>query len=167
MVATLIILGVLLAAALAMTAWRKLRTVVPLQLPGLYDGTKYSGSVTVNPAFITECLKKSEELLLKHSPWSSSQLRLVLSRVTVVVVDHEAWIDQHGVDQLHRLIGPPKVIVNSKLEGLCHELAHRCQWMLDTLHDDNHLTWGMSGIWTAVYEYEAWLNGTRFFTNSR
>jgi hypothetical protein len=166
MIEALIILAVLVVIALTVTIARRLRRQIPFQLPGLYEGTTYAGSTEVDPRFIAECLKKAEEVLLKHSPWSSSQLRLVISSITVLVVDHEAWIDQHGTDQLHRL-KHENVIVNSKLEGLCHELAHRCQWRLDTLYDDNHLTWSISGIWNAVYEYEAWLNGTRFISSSR
>lgn len=151
------------------TVWPIVRDVFrkrATQLPGLYPGTKYAGSVSVDPRFIAECLKKAEEVLLKHSPWSASQLHLVISQLTVVVVDSDAWVDQHGPDQAKRLFDPT-LVVNQKLEGLCHELAHRCQWMLDTLLDDNHLTWNMSGIWTAAYEYEAWLNGTRFISSSR
>lgn len=160
-------------AGLIYIAWLFLPTAramfhkrVPFQLPDQYEGATYSGSTAVDPKFISECLRKAEEVLLKHSPWSASQLRTVISSITVVVVDHEAWVDQHGAEQLHRL-KHENVIVNSKLEGLCHELAHRCQWRLDTLYDDNHLTWGVTGVWTAVYEYEAWLNGTRFFSNAR
>jgi hypothetical protein len=156
------VVGLVVAAGLARLAWvwwRRFR--IPWEpLPGAPGVRWYSQAKGLDWARVLGALRVAESALARHvSHWTPRQVRAVADEVRIYVVATESWLNLGGKpvagEQLLEVL-----YVGPSLAALCHELAHRCEEVLDKRADYAHAGWTENGIRAALAEYDAWLGSS-------
>lgn len=158
-----IILAVILSAILAgfiymYTRFRK--DQIPWNtLAGFYSAKFFvePGNETFSAARLVAALKKSEELLKKHTQWTSEQLQAAFKRVCVFVKKDNSWQDQAGREVAGQDPSGKVVVVGADFAALLHEMAHQTEEVADKIIDYAHSRWIIKGIRAAEAEYLEWL----------
>jgi hypothetical protein len=147
-----VVVALALAALLVLFLW--LRDTFPIWLPiyGYYPGSKWCSRVDSNPFLIAKALQAAESSLIARTPWTAANLALVGHYVRVHVKDSERWGVLWG-----RRGQEYTLVVGPSLAGLCHEMAHLCEQVLDNSSDTTHGSWKVNGVEQALEDYDEWL----------
>jgi hypothetical protein len=105
---------------------------------------------------LVAALKKSEELLLKHTKWTPDHLSGSFNRICVYVMDTNAWRDKMGVEVAGQDPSGKIVVVGKDFSALLHEMAHQAE-EAENIYDYAHANWIVKGIRAAEEEYLEWL----------
>lgn len=146
-----------LLAICVVTTWLVVRAVRQIQaqqwqlIHGYYSGTTYLAPRWWDNGRLVRCLQEAETCLIQHTSWGAANMALVGHSVHVLV--------QKGAASCHgrRLATGYFLVVQPNLAGLCHEMAHLAEYVLEGKVRETHKHWGVDGVWTAVAQYEDWL----------
>ena len=84
--------------------------------------------------------------------WPREKVLLALAASKVIVNPEPAWVDIWGRKVGGLTVGDI-VFVGSDLAALAHELAHRCEYVLEGKVDEDHALWLSRGIFAALDKY--------------
>jgi hypothetical protein len=134
--------------------WRRFH--IPWQpLPG-YRAAQWYSRQGVEVRRLAEALVAAEGFLVQRGPWSPAQVWRACDKVRVYVMATESWRGFSGQnvagEQLEEVL-----CVGPSLAALCHELAHRCEAVIDKRTDYAHAGWSDNGIRAALADFDVWL----------
>ncbi len=150
-----VVLAIVTAFTVLGVRWYR-RTHIPWKpLPGPTGAEWYSRLDTTNPTYLADALLAAGTFLAVRTGWGHDNLAMVMARTQVYVMGSEKWQDLSGQQVAGQQVGR-SLLVGPSLAGLCHELAHLCEEVLDKKVDYQHAAWPASGIATAIEDFDAW-----------
>jgi hypothetical protein len=159
-----VIVGVVVAAALAGVTWMIVRALkdnyVPWQqLPGSPQSALFFGKDhTPNVVRLHAALTTAQTFLIKYTTWNAVAVVHALQGIRIYVMPTTAWIDGQAGKVAGLDPSGPTVVVGSDFAALLHECAHQCEEVIDHAVDYAHAGWEAKGIRHAEEEYIAWLS---------
>jgi hypothetical protein len=140
--------------AIAVGGWLMVRRVNASRtewkpIPGYFPGASYDAKAAVSGEHVALVCRLAQLSLVMHGPWAASRVVDVCRSIKVLVLDTDSWrnVDNELVagEQMGQVL-----VVGKSMAGLCHELAHRCEEVIDGRQDYEHAAWGVRGINRAI-----------------
>lgn len=121
-------------------------------LPGYYPGSRWHSTVPMDVRRLVAALQAAEQCLIERTNWTAANMALVGHYVRLRIAGSESWSKLwEGARPVH-----DHIVIGPALTGLCHELAHLAEVVIDSRNTSDHEAWHELGVERALEDYDQW-----------